>query len=181
MFTGDDKYDDGGHEVGSFAQNKREAHMTHDEEIALVRDNPGLLSQMFEHVPGKRGEFLVIQKLRSLGVRSVWHDPFAKESDVLAHLPDGPVSIEVKATSNRCSSWPVRREPDTTISRFWVLISGARTESPEFWVLTVDEAQEAWQLTVKGQRQRGRVEGDIFKSVLQRLEIRPGAWGKITG
>lgn len=136
---------------------------------------------MFEHVPGKRGEFMVIRKLIGLGVHSVWRDPFAKESDVLAHLPDGPVSIEVKATRNRCGSWPVKREPDPTISRFWVLISGARTASPEFWVLTVNEAQAAWRLTVEGQRKRGRVEGDIFKSVLQRMEITPGAWRKITG
>ena len=119
---------------------------TRDELFRLVLEVPDLRKRILEKSTGVIGEFLVSQKIASLGYTVKPASTNRPQSDLLVMSPAGvEFSVEVKSDRSARPTWFARKRPDPKASKFWVL--GALILDPaktEYFVLTVDEAQAIW-------------------------------------
>ena len=139
-------------------------------DIRQVADqHPELLASILAASSGPLGEILVAQALRKLGLAVEVLSNNWRQRDLKIETEDGrSFFIETKTVRQQGSVWIVNQPPDPMQSKFWILVCAPRTadslpreEDVRFFVLSTEEALEAWSKSSPAKNPKAAIIGDI--------------------
>jgi len=134
----------------------------------IAEQQPELLAAILAASSGPLGEVLVARALQRLGCGVFVLSNNWRQRDLRVVTPAGrELFVETKTVRGRSSPWIVNAPPDPARSQVWVLVYAPREpdalpreEDVRFFVLTTEEALEAWKLSPPASA-GAQIKGDI--------------------
>jgi hypothetical protein len=135
----------------------------------VAAEHPELLAAILAASSGPLGEILVARALRSRGCKVSVLSNNWRQRDLQVVTANGrTVFVETKTVRQKGSVWIVNSEPDPERSQFWILVYAPRLaeglprdEDVRFFVLTCEEAIEAWRRSSPAVNINASIRGDI--------------------